>query len=406
MIPTLRWRSSLVCPVVFWLLCLCSGSMLGQQTGGVNPSHSFGPDQCGPADPSYIKTANETGGVPLFLQRSEAGKVMQLMRESSRENVSTVLWASAKLEGGVQEFNIPVDSMTERISFTFSVNSKGSRLVLRDPDGQEVVAGSARTEDTELNCGRLITVEKPPPGMWHAEVTASGTYWLQVQAQSDIYFIKAEFVEVRGRLGHEGLFKIAGQPIAGQPATLQASLSASDAKTAELAFANERGEVLEKMPMKITDPNRDFLELTGEVALPKLPFRVAVIGRDTKGESYQRFYGPLFHAETVQVIPKLDFDEIAPGEARKAIFAVRNLAEVRSFKVMATDARRIVTRVEPAELTIGAHESGLVEVELAVPAAIANVFDDNLVIVVSSTTGAATSNSAIVKLSIADHTGR
>src|SRR5512140_484095 len=101
-----------------------------QQLPQLNRSHSFGPDQCGTADPTYINTANETGGVPLFLQRNEAGKAMQLMLESTRENVSTVLWASAKL-AGPQKFEIPIDSVTERITFTFSVDTKGTKLVLR-----------------------------------------------------------------------------------------------------------------------------------------------------------------------------------------------------------------------------------------------------------------------------------
>src|SRR5579863_3855141 len=74
-------------------------AMPAQQAGSANPSHRFAPSACGPADPAYIRTANATGGVPLFLQRNEAGKAMQLMRESTRENVSTILWASAKLNG-------------------------------------------------------------------------------------------------------------------------------------------------------------------------------------------------------------------------------------------------------------------------------------------------------------------
>src|SRR5689334_8310922 len=85
-------------------ICACATAG-ARQLPQVNRSHSFGPDQCGPADPSSITTANETGGVPLFLQRSEAGKTFQLMRESTRENVSTVLWASAKLLRGVQSFD-------------------------------------------------------------------------------------------------------------------------------------------------------------------------------------------------------------------------------------------------------------------------------------------------------------
>ena len=146
--------------------------------------------------------------------------------------------------------------MTERITFTFSVDTKGSRLVLRGPNGQAVGEGSDRTEDTELNCGRLITVIKPAAGTWRAEVSGSGTYWLEAQAQSDIYIIKAEFVKVGGRPGHEGLFKIQGQPIVGETATLQASLSATDAKTTEFTLVSERGDPLQKLRMKVTDPDR------------------------------------------------------------------------------------------------------------------------------------------------------
>src|SRR3954451_24946022 len=113
-------------------LCMCI-TATAQQLPEINRSHGYAPDQCAPADPSYIKTANETGGVPLFLQRSEAGKAVQLMRESTRENVSTVLWASAKLAGIGQRFDIPVDSVTERITFTFSVDTKGTKLALREP---------------------------------------------------------------------------------------------------------------------------------------------------------------------------------------------------------------------------------------------------------------------------------
>src|SRR4051794_6895108 len=212
-------------------VCVGIAAAGAQQLPQINRSHSFGPDQCGPADPVYIKTANETGGVPLFLQRNEAGKAMQLMLESTRENVSTVLWVSSKLAGLPQKFEIPVDSVTERITFTFSVDTKGTKLVLRQPNGQEVSATSPAVKNTDLNCGRLITVVKPQSGIWRAEISGTGTFWLEAQVQSDIYFIKAEFVEVGGRPGHEGLFRIQGQPIAGRPATLQVSISATQART-------------------------------------------------------------------------------------------------------------------------------------------------------------------------------
>lgn len=385
-------------------LCVTWWASDGQQQGGVNPSHSFAPGDCGPADPSYIRTANETGGVPLFLQRNEASKAMQVVRESTRGNVSMVLWASARLDGGMQKFDIPVDSVTERITFTFSVDTKSSRLVLVGPNGQAVGDGSVRTEDTELNCGRLITVEKPQAGNWRAEVSGSGTFWLQAQAQSDIYFISTDFVKLGGRPGHEGLFKIQGQPLVGEPATLQTSLSAADAETTEFSAVSERGELLQKLRMKASNADREFLEFTGDVVLPTVPFRISVSGRDAKGMRYQRFEGRLFHAESVEVTPKLNFDELAPGATREAVFDIRNLGPARSFKVTVTDARRFVTEVEPQELAIGAHQKVALKVTLTVPSGIAKVGEDDLVVLVSSTSGPAATNAAVVRLMVTDKT--
>jgi von Willebrand factor A domain-containing protein 7 len=381
-------------------LCMWTTAAGAQRLPQVNRSHSFGPDQCGPADPVYIKTANETGGVPLFLQRNEAGKAMQLMLESTRENVSTVLWASAKV-AGPQKFEIPIDSVTERITFTFSVDTKGTRLVLREPNGQEVGASSPGIKDTGLNCGRLITIVKPQPGIWHAEINGSGTFWLEAQALSDIYLLKAEFVEVGERIGHEGLFRIQGQPIAGRLATLQVSFSAGQTRTAEVALVSARGDVLEKLHLKTTDPDREFLELTGDVTLPNEPFRIAVTGRDAKGRLYQRFNSPLFHAETVEVIPRLAFDEIAPGSAETAQFELKNFGPARTFKVTVTDAHKFVAGVQPKELSVPANGTGNLKLQLSVPAGTQPGTGDDLVVVVASTSGPPTTNSAIVHLSVA-----
>src|SRR4029077_18138118 len=92
-------------------VALCfSGSLLCAQTQpSTNPSRTFGPDACGPADPVYIHTANETGGIPMFLQRSEASKAFHLVRESTRSNVSTVFWATGTLDGKPEAITIPVD---------------------------------------------------------------------------------------------------------------------------------------------------------------------------------------------------------------------------------------------------------------------------------------------------------
>src|SRR6201987_2600655 len=180
------------------LLCATASSVFGQAQPSTNRSRSFGPDACGPADPVYIHTANETGGIPLFLQRSEAAQAFHLVRESTRNNVATNFWATGMLDGKPQTIRIPVDSVTHRITFAFSVDTKGSALKLTQPSGGAITESSADNEITELNCGRIVTVNSPEPGEWRADITGTGKFWMEVQAQSDIYFVEVEFVEKGG----------------------------------------------------------------------------------------------------------------------------------------------------------------------------------------------------------------
>jgi len=64
-------------------ICLCIAAANAQGLPQMNRSHSFGPDQCGAGDSSYIQAANETGGVPLFLQRNEARLQIHCIRGAS-----------------------------------------------------------------------------------------------------------------------------------------------------------------------------------------------------------------------------------------------------------------------------------------------------------------------------------
>ena len=365
-----------------------------------NRSNSFGPDACGPADPAYIRTANETGGVPMFLQRSEATKAFQLVRESTRSNVATVFWATGTLDGNTQTIKIPVDSVTKRITFTLSVDTKGGALKLTQPSGGAILEGSAGTEITELNCGRIVTLISPEAGEWTAQLNGKGRYWLEAQAQSDIYFVTAEFVKHGGRPGHEGLFRIQGQPLLGTPATLQVTVSANATKTTEFYLVSERGEMIQKVELRALNADRQFMEFAGSVDLPAVPFRLAVRGADSSGKPYQRFFSGLFHAESVALSPKTDFDELTAGRTIQVSFTVQNLGAARTFKLTVTDAQRFLSGVEPQQLTLRAGESSTVRVDLTVPPTAAPGTGDDLVIVAASTSGPPTSNSSVVHLSV------
>ncbi|HKD63561.1 MAG TPA: hypothetical protein VKB40_05960 [Candidatus Acidoferrales bacterium] len=382
------------------LLVAAVSSAFGQAPPSTNRSRTFGPDTCGPADPSYIHTANETGGIPMFLQRSEAAKAFQLVRESTRNNVATVFWATGTLDAKPQIIRVPVDSVTKRITFAFSGDTKGNEFKVTQPSGGAITESSSSTEVTELNCSRILTVTSPETGEWLMEIAGRGRYWIEAQAQSDIFFVSAEFVKKDGRPGHEGLFRIQGQPLVGTPATLQVSLSASSIKTTDFYLVNEQGQTIQKLQMNAVNSDRQFLEFGGSVDLPSVPFRVAVIGRDSNGEPYQRFFAGLFHVESVGVSTTPDLGELSPGSSKQVVFTVRNIGFPRTFKITVIDTHKFLTNVEPKELALDAGESGTVRVDLSVPATTASGVGDDLVIVAASIAGPATSNSSVVHLSV------
>ncbi|HXY01311.1 MAG TPA: hypothetical protein VEI54_10345, partial [Candidatus Limnocylindrales bacterium] len=270
--------------------------------------------------------------------------------------------------------------------------------------GGTITEGMGIAEDTELNCGRIVTLSSPEAGEWRAEITGTGRYWLEAKAQSDIFLISTEFVKKGGRPGHEGLFRIQGEPVTGAPATLQVTLSAHATKTTEFYFVTEEGQSIQKLEMQEVNSDRQFLEFIGNVNLPAVPFRVAVRGNDLNGKPYQRFFSNLFHAESVEVTPKLDSDELSPGSTSQVAFTVRNLGVPRTYKITVTDARQFVSKMEPKELTLGAGESGTVRVDMTVPAGTAGGGGDSLVLVATSVVGPATSNSSVVRFSVASPT--
>jgi uncharacterized membrane protein len=127
---------------------------------------------------------------------------------------------------------------------------------------------------------------------------------------------------------------------------------------------------------------------------------VAVMGLDSNGKPYERFFSGLFRAENVEVSAKPDFDELAAGRSGKMVFTVRNIGAARTFNVTVTDAHQFVSAVEPKKLVLGTGESGTVVVDVSVPAGAAPGVEDDVVIVVASSAGPATSNSNVAHFSV------
>src|SRR5207302_1370053 len=194
-------------------ISLCT--IAAAQTAAQEPNRSRkpGPDGCAAADPTYIHIANETGGQPWFLNPTEVTKAFHMVRESSRSDQATILWATGTFDAGTAAVDVPIDSTIRRVTFSLSAEAKVGGFTLTDPNGTIVGSDNPRAEVTTLNCGRIVTIDSPSPGGWHVQMLGEQRFWFVVHGQSDVQFLSAEFVHEGGRPGHDGLFKILGQPL-------------------------------------------------------------------------------------------------------------------------------------------------------------------------------------------------
>jgi von Willebrand factor A domain-containing protein 7 len=362
-----------------------------------NTSRSFGPGACGPGDPTYVELATETGGQPFFMSPSEVGLSAHIM--TSERDDAMILWASGTGPDGARGFTIPVDSSINRLSLLTSFDRTGGTVTVVGPDGQPS-RRDERTQETVLNCGRVLTIDAPAAGAWRVTLQPSDRFWLVVRARSEIDILSAEFVRPGGRPGHEGLFKISGQPTAGQPAILRVSLAETALKSPQFLLISTRGQRLQQVQLeRASDSGNEF---SGTIDLPTEPFRVAVAGLDRADVPYRRVHNRLFRAALVEVRPASVVENIAPGEETVLEFDVMNVGPSSRFQIVAIDARQFVTRVEPTTVDLDRGAAQRVSVWLRVPAGTAPGTSDDLTITASSRGARPTSNAAVVPLTVAE----
>jgi len=366
----------------------------------VNSSRSFGPGACGPVDATYIKIANETGGQPFFLSPSEVAQSARIMLESSRSDDALILWASGTAADAGRGFDIPVDPSIKRLTVSATFDSKGGGFAVVSPDGTPVqsnMPGDNRVEETMLNCGRVISIDAPQAGVWRATVLPSGRFWFVARGRSDLALLSADFVRPGGRPGHEGLFKIQGQPVAGRQAVLRVRVSEPDVQTREFVLFSTQGRPIRGVALTAVDDE----EFSGAFQLPFEPFRVAIKGLDAGGVPYQRLFSGLFHAELVEVRPMSDIQTLAPGEETAVTFGVRNVGPRARFRLVAADPHRFVIRVEPEVVEIAEGAELSVSVWLRAPMSTTEGTAVDLTITATSDGTRASTNSAVQHFTVA-----
>ena len=334
------------------LALLCASSLVESQR------IRYGPGVCGPLDPSYVMVATGTGGQPFPVSPDEIAKSVGPMSLQSVEQL--ILWASGDRE---YSYPIPVDSTVTRMVLAGTFDGTGGGVTLTAPDGSLVQQGGAGVEDTLLNCGRIVMVEKPAAGNWQVRVAPTGRFWLSVHAQSDLSLDGAEFVERDTGPEPGRLVRIQGEPIAGRPATLRVSV-ASGIKNPIFHLVSVDAQPIRGVEVQSTDDG----EFIGVIEPPREAFRVMMSGRDEAGLTVQRIEAGLFHSEPIEVVPP-GGETVTAGATVPVTFTIRNHGSAVHLKLVASDGRGKVIPVDPAALDLAAGAEAAATVRLIVPAA-------------------------------------
>ena len=367
---------------------------------GQQQSRPFTPGTCGRVDPTYIRLAEKTGGQPMFLQPSEMASAGHLMRETTLNNTDALLYATAHLGGQSREYDVPVDSAVRRVTFSLSFDAPGTKLVITRPSGATVASGEGGVEISEWTCGRIVTIGSPEKGNWRVRLSGTGRLWLRVIAPSDLYILNAEFVRLGGRPGHEGYFKISGQPIASRQENLHVTISGALQK-AEFSLVSASAELLQPLAMREEGSDPEDHEFFGSLTLPPGPFRVAVKGLDGNGLPFQRMFLTQFQATSLEISAVQRFEEVRAGATITLTFNVRNYGVAASYRLLAVDGHAKIIPTEPAEVALAAGGSAQVKLDVAVPAETRPGTSITVTITATSTTNPEMMNGTVVELSVA-----
>lgn len=222
-------------------------------------------------DPSYMVTAEATGGQVYMLDKSEVEDSAELIAwRTGHEQV--IFRALGQLNGGNRVFSFPVDSQIDSMVVSAWVQCKDT-IQVTPPAG-----GDGDYEAMDFLAGAMVRFKTPKPGTWQIQVSGRGLSSVVIEAKTRLALNSARFVRWGGRPGHEGWFPIDGQPKINTDQIMQVNLSqpASDLRYSLIGLG---GEIIDTV--------------TGEDGILRFPlrrsgFRVAVDGRDANGYPFRR----------------------------------------------------------------------------------------------------------------------
>ena len=172
-------------------LVLCSSRPVDAQDQ--QPKNQIGWPCSGKVDPSFIRTAEATGGKVLLFTPNEITGAADDMAASSGHR-ETVFRAGGQLADGVHDFEIPLDSTIESAYFFVALQCQQFVAVLQ-PSGDELRADGPGVDYHAFEAVRLVTIKAPSPGTWRVRMAGRGFFSVIVTAKTTLALTAVSLAE-------------------------------------------------------------------------------------------------------------------------------------------------------------------------------------------------------------------
>lgn len=287
---------------------LLSASPVGADREGWNePPRAPGYDSHGllKINFDYFNMAAATGGDFYFWAPGEFASSAGFLTVPIASDPIALAYGSGGKDFTLRE-EIPIDTTISRLSL-FAGAQRLDELRLLRPDGRSVEANAAGVVRQVYKHMRIVTVEDPEPGRWQVEARGAGNYSIAARYLVErkeltardleaIDLIDFDFVEVKGRPGHEGLFPVTQTVRAGERRLCRITLTGGvRVQVIDMISASE--EVLGEIRLDASADETAADEFIGTCRVPAQPFRVRVRGEDREGNPFQRLTGGLTSPE-------------------------------------------------------------------------------------------------------------
>ena len=270
--------------VMAMVAILCLGAPgRGQEQ---QPSTKPGWPCAGRPDPTYVKTAEATGGQLFLLHPSEVADSGTLMAASFSHR-DTLFRVAGPLADGLHEYTLDVDDAVESLLVSASVQCLQVVEIAR-PSGAVLQAAEEGVDYHQFEAGRVVVVSRPEPGAWTLRVSGSGIFFLIVQAKTTLALGRVQLVRRDARSPGELVPTFdPSRPGARQLVTLSLDGSGT-VSSARLVSAT--GAPLGAVALRRQGDDGRWM---GEFTVPSAPFRIVVSGAGAGGRPFARVHAPL-----------------------------------------------------------------------------------------------------------------